>query len=320
MQWVRCLLHCISCYLTLYISARQTCFLLLVVSTVLCSTSLPAYQFVIVAFSNLKKDICISSMGFGFSMWYVLVSWGVASSTNRWKSSKLICVFFTCRPGPLSSIYRFWTDFLYYIQLLAVSLRTLLHTASTVFYVTWHLHLHIYRNLNCLQLVILSFLWSIHYCLCIISCGCHLLFSLSADVHVFNISCPLFCWSYARICRCSWCPKICLGIKFLCFVLYTYCICLFQVCICGAPSLKLVLLYVAHLPVIILPLVLYAYLVQHSHPCVFLLSDSLLIFVLFFFTLSNLLTSSVPCVFASLWNTFLCCKIYMPHFSKYPML
>ena len=107
--------------------------------------------------------------------------------------------------------------------------------------------------------------------------------------------------------------------KFLHFVLYTYCICSFQVYTCGAPSLNLVLPCVAHLLVIILPLVSCAYLVQHSHPCVFLLSDSLLIFVLFFFTLSDLLTSSVPRIFASLRNMFLCCKTCMPHFSGCPI-
>ena len=107
--------------------------------------------------------------------------------------------------------------------------------------------------------------------------------------------------------------------KFLCFVLYTYCIRSFQVRTCGAPSLNLVLPCVAHLLVIILPLVLCAYLVQHSHPHIFLLSDSLLIFVLFFFTLSDPLTSSVPCVFASLWNTFLCHKTCMLRFSECPI-
>jgi len=151
------LLCCISCSLTLCISARRTCSSLPVVSTALCSTSLPAHRFVIVAVSDLKNNICVSSMGFGFSMRYVLVSWGVASYTNQGLCSELVCVFFTHGPGPSSSIYVFWTDSLYYVHPHAASLRMSPHTASTVFCVTRRLHLHVYRNIDCLQLSVLFF-------------------------------------------------------------------------------------------------------------------------------------------------------------------
>jgi len=139
--------------------------LLPVVSTALYSTLLPAHWFVIIAFSDLKNNVCISSMGFGFSMWYVSVSWGIASYTNQGLCSELVCISFTYRPRPLSSIYMFWTDSLYYICPHAVSLRMSPHTAST----------HVYRNIDCLWLSVLFFFWSIHCCLCLIGHGhlCH---------------------------------------------------------------------------------------------------------------------------------------------------
>jgi len=171
MQWVRRLLCCISYSLTLCISARQTCSSLLVVSTALCSTSLSAHRFVIIAVSDLKNNVRVSSMGFGFSMRYVSVSWGVASYTNWGLCSELVCVFFTHRPGLSSSIYVFWTDSLYYVRPHAASLRMSPHTASTVFCVTRRLHLHVYRNIDRLQLSGLFFFWSICCCLCLIGHG-----------------------------------------------------------------------------------------------------------------------------------------------------
>jgi len=64
-------------------------------------------SFVIVAFPDLDKDVCVLSMGFGFSMLYLLVSQGVASSINRRKHSERISVFLTHEP--LSRVYMFKT-------------------------------------------------------------------------------------------------------------------------------------------------------------------------------------------------------------------
>ena len=132
-----------------------------------------------------------------------------------------------------------------------------------------------------------------------------LLFSLLANVRVFNISHPLFRWSYASICWCNWYLELCLGMRFLCFFGggFTSCIRSFQVCTCGASSLNLVMPCVAHLSVIVWLFAWCAYLMQRSQPCVFMQSEFIAdLWYLFLY---------------SLWSTNFFCSAYIRKPSKY---
>jgi len=138
-----------------------------------------------------------------------------------------------------------------------------------------------------------------------------LLFSLLANVRVFNISRPLFRWSYAGICWCNWCLELCLGMKFLHFFLGGGSHLAFVRFRCTRVG-PLLLIWSCH--------VLRIFRLSFSSSLDALIScnvlnlvyscslNSSLIFDIFFFTLSDPLTSSVPHIFASLRNTFLCCK------------